>query len=147
MMNPPIRRLLFPLLLLGTVGLLHAQPAAVKPETKTQAAPFVIPPDVNGLKAIIAPPEKTKALKVAIFAGKGAPDDGIANVTARIQLLPQATVTRVQAGEWATLDLQAFDLVVFSGGSGSAQAEAIGLAGRNNVREYVRNGGGYTNGY
>jgi GMP synthase-like glutamine amidotransferase len=143
MMNPPIRRHLFPLLLLGTVGLLHAQPAAVKPGAKTQAAPFVIPPDVNGLKAIIAPPEKTKALKVAIFAGKGAPDDGIANVTARIQSLPQATVTRVQAGEWATIDLQAFDLVVFSGGSGSAQAEAIGLAGRNNVREYVRNGGGY----
>lgn len=140
---PPTGRLLFSVLVLGTVTLLHGQPAAVQPGAKSKAAPFVIPPDVNGLKAIIAPPEKTKALKIAIFAGKGAPDDGIANVTARIQSLPEATVTRVPAGEWATIDLRAFDLVVFSGGSGSAQAEAIGEEGRSNVREYVRNGGGY----
>ena len=140
---PPAGRLLFSVLVFGTVTLLHGQPAAVKPGAKSKAAPFVIPPDVNGRKAIIAPPEKTKALKIAIFAGKGAPDDGIANVTARIQSLPLATVTRVQAGDWATIDLRAFDLVVFSGGSGSAQAEAIGEAGRSNVREYVRNGGGY----
>ena len=137
------RRLFLSVLVLGAASLLHGQPAAAAPKAKTKAAPFVIPPDVNGLKSIIAAPEKTKALKVAIFSGKGAPNDGIAHVTARIESIPQATVTRVKAADWATIDLKAFDLVVFSGGSGSAQAESIGEAGRNNVREYVRNGGGY----
>ena len=137
------RRLCLTVLVLGAASLLPGQPAEAAPKAKTKAAPFVIPPDVNGLKSIIAAPEKTKALKVAIFSGKGAPNDGIEHVTSRIKSIPQATVTRVKAADWATIDLKGFDLVVFSGGSGSAQAESIGEAGRNNVREYVRNGGGY----
>jgi hypothetical protein len=112
-------------------------------QTSKAKAPFVIPPDVNGLKTIIAAPEKTRPLKVAIFDGKGAPKDGIENVGGRIQSIPDTTLTRVQAAEWATIDLRQFDVVVFSGGSGSAQAESIGEAGRNNVREYIRGGGGY----
>lgn len=112
-------------------------------QTPKPKVPFVIPPDVNGLKTIIAPPLKTKPIKVAIFDGKGAPSDGIENVSGRIKSIPGATVTRVKAEEWATLDLRPFDVVVFSGGSGSQQAESLGEAGRANVREYVRGGGGY----
>ncbi len=137
------RVLVFSLLALGAAFTSTAQTAAAQPKAKAKAAPFVIPPDINGLKAIIAPPASTKALKVAIFDGKGAPNAGIENVAARIRSIPQVTVTRVKAEEWAIIDLKAFDLVVFSGGSGSAQAAAIGEAGRNNVREYVRGGGGY----
>ena len=112
-------------------------------ESEAKSGPFVIPADINGLKTIIAPPQRTRPIKVAIFDGKGASDGGIENVTARIKSIPQASVTRVKAAEWAKLDLKPFDVVVFSGGSGSAQAEAIGEAGRDNVREYVRGGGGY----
>jgi GMP synthase-like glutamine amidotransferase len=137
----PSFRLILPALLLGVAFTLHAQTTETKPKAKKPA--FVIPADVNGLKTIIAAPAKTKPLKVAIFEGKGASGGGIDSTEARIQSLPQATVTRVKAEDWATIDLKAFDVVVFSGGSGSAQAEAIGEAGRNNVREYVRGGGGY----
>lgn len=112
----------------------------VKPKV---AVPFVIPKDVNGMKTIIEPPVKTKPIKVAIFDGKGAPNDGIENVSGRIMSIPEATVTRVKAEEWATIDLKQFDVVAFSGGSGSQQAEAIGETGRNNVREFIRGGGGY----
>ena len=146
-MKPPLTQftlfLVFSLLALGAAFPLNAQTAEVRPKPKAKAAPFVIPPDINGLKTIIAPPANTKALKVAIFDGKGAPNAGIENVAARIRSIPLVTVTRVKAEEWATVDLKAFDLVVFSGGSGSAQAAAIGEVGRNNVREYVRGGGGY----
>ena len=114
-------------------------PVTAKPKAKT----FVIPPDINGLKTIIAPPDKARPIKVAIFNGKGAPLDGIMHMEQRIQSLPQATVTRLTADLWATADLRPYDVVVFSGGSGSVQAEAIGEAGRNNIREYVRGGGGY----
>ncbi|MHC4506450.1 MAG: BPL-N domain-containing protein [Planctomycetota bacterium] len=39
--------------------------------------------------------------------------------------------------------LRQFDVVVFPGGSGKAQAAAIGAKGRHAVREFVREGGGY----
>ncbi len=139
----PIPRLVLTALLLGAALTLHAQTPESESKPKTKSPPFVIPPDVNGLKTIIAAPEKTKPLKVAIFEGKGASGGGIDSTEDRIKSLPQATVTRVKAADWATIDLKPFDLVVFSGGSGSAQAEAIGEVGRNNVREYVRGGGGY----
>jgi hypothetical protein len=128
-------------LLPGSTNTLQAETTASAPKKKAPA--FVIPPDINGLKTIITPPEKTKPIKVAIFDGKGAPVSGIDNVEGRIKSLPQATVTRVPADEWGTIDLKAFDVVVFSGGSGSVQAAAIGEKGRENVREYVRGGGGY----
>ena len=134
-------RVIVSALLLGTAFTLHAQTTETKPKPK--APPFVIPPDINGLKTIIAAPAKTKPIKVAIFDGKGAFGGGIESTEARIKSLAQASVTRVKAEDWATIDLKPFDVVVFTGGSGSAQAEAIGEAGRNNVREYVRGGGGY----
>ena len=140
-MNPTPSRLIFSALLLGATLPLQAQNAEPKPTAKAPA--FVIPADINGLKTIIAPPAKSKALKVAIFEGKGASGGGIDSTESRIQSIPQASVTRVKAEEWATIDLKQFEVVVFSGGSGSAQAEAIGEAGRNNVREYVRGGGGF----
>ncbi len=133
-----IRFLLVPLLALSC---LHAEDPA--PAASSKKKTFVIPEDINGLKTVIAAPEKTKPLKVAIFNGKGAPVDGIQHMEARIHSIPQATITRVSAEDMGTIDLKPFDVVVFSGGSGSVQAAAIGEAGRNNVREFVRNGGGY----
>jgi hypothetical protein len=139
-----LHRYLITALLLSTSLALSAETSEAKSKKKAKApVPFVIPPDVNGLKTIIAPPSMTKPIKVAIFDGKGAPNDGIENVSGRIKSIPEATVTRVKAEEWATIDLKQFDVVAFSGGSGSQQAESIGEAGRNNVREYIRGGGGY----
>ena len=135
------RHFILTALLLGSTLALQAQTTEAPPKPK--APPFVIPPDINGLKTIIAAPAKTKPIKVAIFQGKGASDGGIESTEARIQSIPQASVTRVEAEDWASIDLKAFDVVVFSGGSGSAQAESIGEAGRNNVREYIRDGGGF----
>jgi hypothetical protein len=135
------KRLILSILLFWTAFPLQAQDAESEPKAKKAA--FSIPPDVNGLKTIIAPPSKTKLLKVAIFDGRGASDGGIENTESCIKSIPQVSITRVKARDWFATDLKAFDVVVFSGGSGSVQAEAIGEAGRNNVREYVRGGGGY----
>jgi type 1 glutamine amidotransferase len=112
-------------------------------QPKVKAKSFVIPPDINGLRTVITPPAKTKPVKVAIFNGKGASLEGIGNMEKCIQTIPQATVTRISAEQWAAVDLQPYDVVIFSGGSGSAEAESINEAGRKNVREYVRGGGGY----
>ena len=140
-MNTIPFRLILPALMLWAASHIQAQTAAGKPKAKAQ--PFVIPADINGLRTIIAAPAKTKPLKVAIFEGNGASGGGIENTEDRIRSIPQVSITRVKAEDWGAIDLKLFDVVVFTGGSGSAQAEAIGEAGRNNVREYVRGGGGY----
>ncbi|CAM2992209.1 BPL-N domain-containing protein [Rariglobus hedericola] len=104
----------------------------------------VIPPDVNGFKTIVAAPEKTRPLRVAIYDGTGSGDSGIQNVEERAHQIPGAKVTRLAPDEVSTADLGArFDVIVFSGGSGSKQGNSIGPVGREKVREFVRNGGGY----
>jgi len=120
----------------------HAQDSA-QVEPKANATAFVIPPDINGLKTIVQPPGAAKEVKVGIFDGKGAPGDGINNVINVLKTLPLATVTRIPGDQMGTIDLKQFDVIVFSGGSGSQQAKSIGEAGLKNVREYVRGGGGY----
>lgn len=114
---------------------------AVKAEPKNST--FVIPPDINGLKTIVEPPSAPQPVKVGIFDGKGAPGDGIDNVINVLKTLPQATATRIPADQMGVIDLKQFDVVVFSGGSGSQQSKSIGEAGLKNVREFVRGGGGY----
>ncbi len=108
-----------------------------------KATTFVIPPDINGLKTIVQPPGAAKPLKVGIFDGKGAPGEGINNVINVLKTLPQAQVTRIPGEQMGSIDLKQFDVVVFSGGSGSQQSKSIGEAGLKNVREFVRGGGGY----
>jgi len=114
-----------------------------KAESKAKNSTFVIPPDVNGLKTIVPPPLAPKPVKVGIFDGKGAPDDGINNVINVLKTLPQAQVTRIPGEQVGGIDLRQFDVIVFSGGSGSQQSKSIGEAGLKNVREFVRGGGGY----
>jgi len=120
-----------------------AETAAPAVAAKPKPAPKIIPPDINGYKTIIPPPENPAPVKVAIYRGSGAPDGSVENVKRRVDSIPGATVTVLAAEEVGSTDLKAFDVVVFPGGAARSQAKAIGEAGLKNVREYVRNGGGY----
>ncbi len=131
-------------LLLGLCGLglsLHAEEAAKK--TSKPKPPAVIPPDVNGYKTIIAPPVNAKPVKVAIYDGGGSSKSGQDSVKTAVASIPGSEATFISPADMGTTDLKAYDVVVFCGGSGSAQSKAIGEAGLNNVREFVRGGGGY----
>ena len=118
-------------------------PAAPKVPAKAPPKPVVIPPDLNGHRTIIAAPVQPSPVRVAIFEGTGAPESGIANVCARVEGLTGATLDRLKPEQIAAGALEGYDVVIFSGGSGSAQAKSLGDAGRERVREFVRNGGGY----
>lgn len=109
----------------------------------TSAAPrFVIPPDINNHQTIVSAPAAARPIRVAMYEGPGAP--GVDNVEASARQLPGVRISRVKADDIATTDLSAhFDVIVFSGGSGSRQGNAIGEAGRENVRNFVSKGGGY----
>jgi len=134
----PIRPLLFLFLLLGWLLPLSAQDRG-----KSKTAPFVIPPDANGMKTIIPPPSTTRKLRVGIYQGPGSPQGGVDNVTSVLKPFPQVTVEVLGGAQVAALDISAYDVLVFPGGSGSGQSKGIGEAGQKKVREFVKSGGGY----
>ena len=135
------------LLILGAAGVLAAEskPAAESPDKPAQkaSASADIPLDINGFKTVIAPPANPAPLRVAIFNGDGAPMGGIENVQARVASIPGATATLLKPEVIAEKGLAGYDVIVFSGGSGSGQAKSLGEAGAVRVREFVKGGGGY----
>lgn len=129
------------LLLLLLSGMLT--PALAQVEEKPETAKFVVPPDVNGNKTIIAPPVKTREIKVGIYRGPGSPQSGVDAVTNVLKPFPQVTVVVLSEQEIGSFNLSAYDVLVFPGGSGAGQSKGIGETGLKNVRDFVSNGGGY----
>lgn len=113
------------------------------PEPAPGSSLSVVPPDLNGYKTVIAPPANPAGLKIAIFDGKGAPMGGIENVCDRVKGMPGSTITLLKPEEIVKGGLAGYDVVVFSGGSGGTQAKSLGEEGREQVRQFVRQGGGY----
>ena len=111
--------------------------AAIAGDPAAKKSPPPNPPN------LFAAPANVRPLKIVIYDGAGSTAKGIASVTQRARQLPGATITALKPEEIGTRDLSEFDVIVFSGGSGSAQAKAIGDAGRKNVRDFVERGGGY----
>jgi glutamine amidotransferase-like uncharacterized protein len=84
-----------------------------------------------------------KAIRVALYADAGAGSGGINTVEAQL-LESGKEVVRVKGEEIARGILSTgFDVVVFTGGSGSRQGNTLGDEGRENVRQFVSDGGGY----
>ncbi len=134
---PTLPKLLLVAATLGSLSPALAQDGAA-PGPK-----FVTPPDVNGMRSIIAKPAKVRPMKVGVYAGPGSPQSSTDAVLNVLKPFPEMDAVVVTAGEMGTLNLGAFDVLVFPGGSGSGQSKAIGEAGMRNVREFVKNGGGY----
>lgn len=91
-----------------------------------------------------AAPGKKTAIRVGIYRGPGVGGPGPGELEKALQagggrfdsrfLTPE----EVRGGA-----LDQLDLVIFPGGSGSRQAEGLGADGREEVRRFVENGGGY----
>ena len=84
-----------------------------------------------------------KPIRVALFNDDGAFGQGIPRITEQLGKVADIAVTKVTGKEIAEGVLKNFDVVIFSGGSGSKEAAALGDAGREDVRRFVREGGGY----
>jgi len=128
------------LVALGLSITLHAQTS----EAPARTPRFVIPPDINGHQTIVAPSPQSAPLRIAIYFGPGSGEGSVSTVEQRAQLIKDATVTRLTPEDVGLVDLSAhFDVIVFAGGAGLSQSNAIGKAGLDNVRNFVRDGGGY----
>ena len=82
-------------------------------------------------------------IKVALYDDKGATGKGIPCVSEIIGKTSDIKLTRLKGADIAAGGLKGYDLVMFTGGSGSAEAGGLGEKGREEVRGFVRNGGGY----
>ncbi|NBR42574.1 MAG: hypothetical protein EBU04_06855 [Verrucomicrobia bacterium] len=85
-----------------------------------------------------------QVIKVALYDDKGATGKGIPSVEAIFSKTPDIKLARFKGTDFAAPDgLKGYDLVMFTGGSGSAEADGLTEVGRAQVRDFVRNGGGY----
>jgi len=82
-------------------------------------------------------------LAVAVYDGPGSAGKGVPRVRALLGAVTNLTVARVSPKEIEDGALKRFDVVMFTGGSGSGQAKGLGTAGRESVKEFVERGGGY----
>ncbi|MDV6030305.1 MAG: hypothetical protein F9B45_09395 [Phycisphaera sp. RhM] len=87
----------------------------------------------------LAPQPARGVTTVALFDDSGANE---ANVMKVLEGRPDLLVRQVGRYDMRPGVLDQFDVLVFPGGSGSKQGKAIGPAGRDHVRQFIRNGGG-----
>jgi hypothetical protein len=85
----------------------------------------------------------TKPIRVALYADKGATIKSLPEVVNCLPKTEGFAVTKISAEEIRNGALDQHDVVIFPGGSGSGEGEALGNDGRNRVREFVKRGGGY----
>jgi glutamine amidotransferase-like uncharacterized protein len=98
---------------------------------------------VVSYRALAAEPAQLKSIRVAIYADSGAT---IKDVPQVMRCLPAAdgfevmttTAAKIHAGA-----LDNFDVLIHPGGSASQQGKNLGTEGRETVRRFVANGGGF----
>lgn len=85
----------------------------------------------------------SKPIRVALYDDAGAFGKGVPRITEQLGKVKDVKLTIVKGPEIAGGVLKDYDVVIFSGGSGSKQAAGIGDAGRAEVQKFVKDGGGY----
>lgn len=82
-------------------------------------------------------------VRVALYRGPGTAGKGPPNLMRLLNDGSKTTIREVTPAEIRAGVLTSFDVVIFAGGSASKQAQAIAETGRQAVRDFVSQGGGY----
>lgn len=88
---------------------------------------------------------KSTTVRVALFDDDGSFGKGVPRVSELLGKDAGFAVTKLKGSQMGdgTLKRESFDVVIFTGGSGSKQSKAIGEHGLAAVRKFVEEGGGY----
>lgn len=86
--------------------------------------------------------ELTKPVRVALYSDKGISSSS-EQLLKGLNSYTDLKVTLLNAQDIAEGKLSDFNLLIQPGGSGGAQGKTLGEKGREKVREFVKNGGGY----
>jgi glutamine amidotransferase-like uncharacterized protein/predicted deacylase len=95
------------------------------------------------VETVTASHQPPKTFRIAIYDAPGTAGPGIPKLHEHFHRQTSVQLIRVSPADIANGILAQFQLVIFSGGSGSGQSKSLGEAGRKEVRDYIRNGGGY----
>jgi predicted deacylase len=94
-------------------------------------------------KPATASAPQAAAIRVALYKGPGTGGKGPPSLMKRLDNAPLSSITQITPEEIRGGSLTNYDVIIFGGGSGSKEAEGIGETGREAVKEFVANGGGY----
>ena len=94
---------------------------------------------------VFAPPKSSSRdiVHIALYDDTGASENGVVNLTKAFDADAKLEVSHLSSDQIRAEVLEQFDVVVFGGGSGSKEAESIGVQGAEVVRSFVKSGGGY----
>lgn len=84
-----------------------------------------------------------KTLNVAVFADPAATAENCVQATVKILSANQINVRTITAATIQKENLNSLDVIMFPGGGGTAEAQALGQDGCAIVERFVKNGGGY----
>ncbi|MEZ0276701.1 MAG: BPL-N domain-containing protein [Roseimicrobium sp.] len=87
--------------------------------------------------------QEAKPIRVALYDDAGSTGKGVPRVTELLGKDTAFKLTIFKGSEIASGVLKDYDVVIFTGGSGSKQAAGLGEGGKAEVRKFVENGGGY----
>lgn len=93
--------------------------------------------------APLARAQSETTLRIALYKGPGTGGNGPPSLLQKLNHAPDSSIVQVTPEEIQANVLTNYDVVIFGGGSGSKQAEALGETGRANVQRFVERGGGY----
>jgi predicted deacylase len=117
--------------LLARLGMMEASAASTAAKRVPDADPA-------------AAPLKLQPIRVALYKGPGTGGKGPPELLKKLNAPNAPTaLTEVSPDDIRAGVLTNFDVVIFAGGSGSAEAKAIGEEGRAEVEKFVGHGGGY----
>ena len=90
-----------------------------------------------------SPSRPLETANVAVFNDGGVSRRSLENLLNDLRHHPGLHVQPVTAAQIQAGQLSKFDVVIFPGGSGGGQAKSLGKSGRDIVRKFVTDGGGY----
>ena len=99
--------------------------------------------DINNFKTIIPPVEIEKSIQIGVYCGPGAGEEGVGNFIRNFDGYKTIEVTKLTPRDIQNGELSRYNILAFTGGSGSKQSEGLGAKGREMVRAFVKEGGGY----
>ena len=95
------------------------------------------------LSQVVHRKEKAKKTIVGLYDAAGTGGNGVPAITKMIEGRNDAKLVPVGPRDIQGGVMKQLDVIVFPGGSGSKQGNSIGEKGREAVREFVKDGGGY----
>jgi hypothetical protein len=93
--------------------------------------------------SLLASSLAAQPLRVALYDDVGSAGKGVPKMKEHLAKVPAMKLTVVKGEDIRAGALKDFDVVLFTGGSGSGQAKGIGEEGRKQVHDFVQRGGGY----